>query len=160
MVALLSAGIFALGALPFFLFTPDAPRGRMPLAEAFGRGAGDLVNMVRTVRKHRDAAVYLLSRMFFVDGMVAILIYAGVYAAGVMKWDALEMLFVGIILSVLAVIGGFVAPVSSYFAVERHMGFAVPMLIATLAGSVSVLLALLVSPETKGKELVSDLVVA
>jgi MFS transporter, SHS family, lactate transporter len=34
---------------------------------------------------------------------------------------------------------------------ERHMGFAVPMLIGTLAGSVSVLLALLVSPETKGK---------
>ncbi|HEY2051113.1 MAG TPA: MFS transporter [Caulobacteraceae bacterium] len=107
-VALLSAGIFAIGALPFFLFTPDAPRGRMPLVEAFGRGAGDLVGMVRTVRKHRDAAVYLLSRMFFVDGMVAILIYAGVYAAGVMKWDALEMLFFGIILSVLAVIGGFV----------------------------------------------------
>jgi UMF1 family MFS transporter len=107
-VALLSAGIFALGALPFFLFTPDAPRGRMPFVEAFGRGAGDLVNMVRTVRKHRDAAVYLLSRMFFVDGMVAILIYAGVYAAGVMKWDALEMLFFGIILSVLAVLGGFV----------------------------------------------------
>jgi len=31
--------------------------------------------------------------------------------------------------------GGFVAPVSSYFAVERHMGFAAPMLIGTLAGS-------------------------
>jgi MFS transporter, SHS family, lactate transporter len=50
-----------------------------------------------------------------------------------------------------AVIGGFVTPVSSYLAVERHMGFAAPMLIGTLAGSVSVVLALLVSPETKGK---------
>jgi MFS transporter, SHS family, lactate transporter len=50
-----------------------------------------------------------------------------------------------------AVIGGFVTPVSSYFAVERHMGFAAPMLIATLVGSVNVILALLVSPETKGK---------
>src|SRR6202012_61699 len=68
-VALLSAGIFAFGALPFFLFTPDAPRGRMPLLEAFGRGAGGLGSMVRTVRKHRDAGVSLLSRMFFVDGM-------------------------------------------------------------------------------------------
>jgi SHS family lactate transporter-like MFS transporter len=56
-----------------------------------------------------------------------------------------------------AVIGGFVAPVSSYFAVERHMGFATPMLIATLIGSVSVILALLVSPETKGKVFVPDL---
>ena len=31
------------------------------------------------------------------------------------------------------------------------MGFATPMLIATLVGSVNVILALLVSPETKGK---------
>jgi SHS family lactate transporter-like MFS transporter len=59
-----------------------------------------------------------------------------------------------------AVIGGFVAPVSSYFAVERHMGFATPMLIATLVGSVSVILALLVSPETKGKVFVAELMKA
>lgn len=57
-----------------------------------------------------------------------------------------------------AVMGGFVAPVVSYFAVERHMGFAVPMLIATLAGSVSVILALLVSPETKGKVFGAELI--
>jgi MFS transporter, SHS family, lactate transporter len=56
-----------------------------------------------------------------------------------------------------AVIGGFVTPLSSYFAVERHMGFATPMLIATLVGSVGVILALLVSPETKGKVLGAEL---
>jgi SHS family lactate transporter-like MFS transporter len=56
-----------------------------------------------------------------------------------------------------AVVGGFVTPVASYVAVERHMGFAVPMLIGTLAGSVSVVLALLVSPETKGKVLGAEL---
>ncbi len=56
-----------------------------------------------------------------------------------------------------AVIGGFVTPLSSYFAVERHMGFATPMLIATLVGSVGVILALLVSPETKAKVLGAEL---
>jgi UMF1 family MFS transporter len=107
-VALLAAGVFALGALPFFLFTPDAPRTGVPVLSALGRGARDLWSMVKTVRAHGNAAVFLLSRMFFVDGMTAILIYAGVYAAGVMKWNPLEMLFFGIILSVLAVLGGFV----------------------------------------------------
>jgi SHS family lactate transporter-like MFS transporter len=57
-----------------------------------------------------------------------------------------------------AVVGGFVTPVASYFAVERDMGFAVPMLIGTLTGSVSVILALLVSPETKGKVFGAELV--
>jgi UMF1 family MFS transporter len=107
-VALLSAGVFALGALPFFLFTPDVAPTRVPVLEALSRGARDLWSMVRTVRRHRNAAIFLTARMFFVDGMTAILIYAGVYATGVMKWGALEMLFFGIILSVLAVLGGFV----------------------------------------------------
>ena len=40
--------------------------------------------------------------------MTTILIYAGVYAVGVMKWQALEMLAYGILLSILAVLGGFV----------------------------------------------------
>ncbi len=107
-VALLSAGIFGLGALPFFLFTPDAPATGVPVLTALKSGAADLLAMVRTVGRYRNAAIFLGARMFFVDGMTAILIYAGVYAVGVMKWDPRAMLFYGIILSVLAVLGGFV----------------------------------------------------
>lgn len=107
-VALLAAGLFAIGALPLFLFTPDAPKtGISPLVALRG-GAMELWRMVKTVGHFRDAAIYLSARMFYYDGMTAILIYAGVYAVGVMKWRALEMLFFGIILSVLAVLGGFV----------------------------------------------------
>ena len=107
-VALMAAGIFALGALPLFLFTPDAPATGEPVFAALRSGATDLWRMVRTVRRYRNAAIFLAARMFYVDGMTAILIYAGVYATGVMGWHALEMLFFGIILSVLAVLGGFV----------------------------------------------------
>jgi MFS transporter, UMF1 family len=107
-VALMAAGIFALGALPLFLFTPDAEPTGVPVLRAFRNGAGQLWTMVKTVRQHRDAAIYLGSRMFFVDGMNAVLIYAGIYAIGVMKWQALEMLGYGVILSILAVLGGYV----------------------------------------------------
>ncbi|MEO8811560.1 MAG: MFS transporter [Caulobacteraceae bacterium] len=107
-VALLAAGMFAIGAVPLFLFTPDAPRTGIPVLRALRSGASDLWSMIKTVRHYRNAAIFLAARMFYVDGMTAILIYAGVYATGVMKWRALEMLFFGIILSVLAVLGGFV----------------------------------------------------
>ena len=107
-VAILAAGIFALGAVPFFLFTPDAPKTGVPVLTAFKTGASDLWAMVKTVGHYREAAVFLSARMFYVDGMTAILIYFGVYATGVMKWHSLEMLFTGIILSILAVLGGFV----------------------------------------------------
>jgi UMF1 family MFS transporter len=109
-VALIAAGLFAAGAIPLFLFTPDAPpTGISPIA-ALRSGAADLWRMVRTVGRIRNAATFLIARMFYYDGMTSILIYAGVYAVGVMKWNALEMLCFGIILSILAVAGGFVGP--------------------------------------------------
>ncbi|MDQ2861180.1 MAG: MFS transporter [Pseudomonadota bacterium] len=107
-VALMAAAMFAVGALPLFLFTPDAPQTGIPFLTAIRSGASDLLAMIRTVRRYRNAAIFLAARMFYVDGMTAILIYAGVYATGVMKWHALEMLFFGITLSILAVLGGFV----------------------------------------------------
>lgn len=107
-VALMSAGILLVGAIPLFLFTPDAPRSGIPALKAFGQGAADLWAMLKTVRRYRDAVIYLVSRMFFVDGMNGVLFFAGIYAIGVMKWGALEMLIYGILLSVLAVLGGFV----------------------------------------------------
>ncbi|HEY8574015.1 MFS transporter [Phenylobacterium sp.] len=108
-VALMAAGLLLVGSIPLFLITPDAPRTGVPMLKAWADGAAELARMLKTVRRYKDAVVYLVSRMFFVDGMNAVLIYAGVYAIGVMKWGALEMLAYGIMLSVFAVLGGFVA---------------------------------------------------
>jgi hypothetical protein len=40
------------------------------------------------------------------------------------------------------------------------MGFAIPMMIGTTLGCVSIIVAILLSPETRGKELVADVVLA
>jgi len=109
-VALMAAALFAVGAIPLFLFTPDAPKTGISPITALKGGAVDLWRMVKAVGKIRNAATYLIARMFYYDGMTSILIYAGVYAVGVMKWGALEMLAFGVILSVLAVAGGIVGP--------------------------------------------------
>ncbi|HEY8618226.1 MFS transporter [Phenylobacterium sp.] len=108
-VALMAAALLLLGSIPMFLFTPDAPKTGIPMWKAWADGAAELGRMLKTVRRHRDAVLYLVSRMFFVDGMNGVLIYAGVYAVGVMRWGPLEMLAYGILLSVVAVLGGFVA---------------------------------------------------
>ena len=59
-----------------------------------------------------------------------------------------------------AIFGGLVAPILTYFAITHNLGFGIPMLVGTVVGAVSFVCALLVGPETKGKELVADLVVA
>lgn len=105
-VALLAAALLALGAIPLFLLTPDSPRTGVPVLRAFREGARDIVAMIATVRRHRDAVVFLAARMFFYDGMNGVLFFFGVLAAGVMGWGPLDLLITGIILSVVAVLGG------------------------------------------------------
>ena len=51
-------------------------------------------------------------------------------------------------------------PGLTYLAINMNLGFAIPMLIATSVACVSLLLAMSISPETRGKELVADLVIA
>jgi SHS family lactate transporter-like MFS transporter len=57
-----------------------------------------------------------------------------------------------------AILGGLVAPVLAYFAINYNLGYAVPMAVGTVVAAVSVVIALSLSPETKGQELVADLV--
>ena len=59
-----------------------------------------------------------------------------------------------------AVFGGFVPLVPTWFASHYDLGFAIPVLVGTCVGAASLVIALLLGPETKGKILVPDLVVA
>jgi SHS family lactate transporter-like MFS transporter len=57
-----------------------------------------------------------------------------------------------------AILGGLVAPVLAYFATNYNVGYAIPMAVGTVVAAISVVIALSLSPETKGQELVADLV--
>jgi MFS transporter, UMF1 family len=109
-VAPMSAIWFALCAIPLFLFTKDAPATGTKLLQACKDGVTGLVGAVkRLVATDRNAGLFLLARMFYVDGKTAILIFAGLTAAGVFKWGLLELSAYGVLLSVFAVLGGLFA---------------------------------------------------
>ncbi|MCE3288737.1 MAG: transporter [Caulobacter sp.] len=106
--ALIAAGLMALGAIPLFLFTPDAPSTGVKLLQGIKEGAVNLWVTIKLLRTERDMTIFLGSRMLFNDGMTALLLYGGLYASGVMGWQ-MEMYAYGILLSVFAVIGGLMA---------------------------------------------------
>jgi MFS transporter, SHS family, lactate transporter len=58
------------------------------------------------------------------------------------------------------IFAGLVPPVVTYFAINYKLGFSVPMLIGCVIGGASWCIALFLGPETKGKEMVPDLVLA
>ncbi len=97
-----------LGALPLFLLTPDAPPSGVRLPQALREGAASIRTMLSGLKGHRDAAVFLASRMLYIDSMTAVLLFSGVYAGGVMHWGSLQLLAYGVSLSLLAVAGGFI----------------------------------------------------
>jgi SHS family lactate transporter-like MFS transporter len=59
-----------------------------------------------------------------------------------------------------AIFGGLVAPILAFAAVNFSLGYAIPMLIGTVVAAASVVVSLLLSPETKGTVLVAELQVA
>jgi SHS family lactate transporter-like MFS transporter len=56
-----------------------------------------------------------------------------------------------------AVWGAAVAPILTYFAVNQGMGFAKPMLFATVGTTILYIIAVYLGPETKGKVMTADL---
>lgn len=123
-VAPIAAVLLVLFSIPLFLFTPDAARTGMSFVNACRQAAAHLGSVAWSLIKvtlqgpaklkavlgvlvtERDAVIYLGARMLFNDGMTALLIFSGIYSAGVMRWEILEMLAFGILLSIFAVIGG------------------------------------------------------
>ena len=123
-VAPIAAVLLVLFSIPLFLFTPDAKKtgtsfvnackqaaahmGKVALSliQAIAKGPGERREALGEIITERDAVIYLGARMLFNDGMTALLIFSGIYTAGVMQWQILEMLAYGILLSIFAVIGG------------------------------------------------------
>lgn len=133
----LAAMVLLAGAIPFFLWTPDAVRTGRSWMASLRAGVVMLRETFGNLKGHRDIATYLGARMLYCDGMTALLIFGGLFAAGLMKWGALEMLAYGISLSLFAVLGGLIAPwldrtLGPRRAVQLEIAGALAMLICTL----------------------------
>lgn len=91
--------------LPLFLFTPDGRESEISMSSAVKNGLGEVWVTIKAVSHYRNVALFLIARMIFNDGLVGILIFSGVYAAGTFGWDTTTLLIFGIVTSLSAAIG-------------------------------------------------------
>jgi len=94
-------------SLPLILFTPDSAPSGANAKDAVRNGLRSVVRTVKGLKHYRNVALYLFARMFYNDGKTAVLIFGGVYAAGVFQWGPLTLTIYGVVLSIFAVAGGF-----------------------------------------------------
>ena len=133
----LSAAVMLLGAIPFFLWTRDAPRTGVSLGAAVKEGIKLILDTFGNLKGHADVAKFLGARMLYCDGMTALLIFGGLFAAGLMKWGELEMLAYGVSLSIFGVLGGLIAPwldktLGPRRAIQVEVGICILVLLGTL----------------------------
>ncbi len=124
--------------LPLFLFTPDGREAPVRIKDAVTQGLTEVWVTVRQVSHYRNVALYLIARMIFNDGLVGILIFGGVYAAGTYGWGTIELLIFGIITSMSAAIGAVIGG-----AIDDRFGSRTAVLLAV--GGTAALLVVAVS---------------
>lgn len=105
-VAPLSAIWLLAFSVPLFLYTRDFNTTGEKFFDAMRHGVGNVARTMVKLRGYGNVVLFLVARMLYFDGKLAILITGGVFAAGVMDWGLIEMLAYGIILSTFAVLGG------------------------------------------------------
>ena len=97
---------FLIFVTPFFLFTPDAPPKsgeRVSIAQAF-RSLGKTIS---NVRRYRNIALFLIAYLLFIDGLMAVFSFGGIYAASLFGWQPIALASFGLILTVAGGLGAF-----------------------------------------------------
>ncbi|HEY0441568.1 MAG TPA: MFS transporter [Xanthobacteraceae bacterium] len=95
---------FVVFVVPLFLFTPDQPR-KLPVIAAVRQGLATLKDSLRRLRHHRDTSAFLLANMIYADGLVALFIFGGIFAAGIFGWSTIEMGLFGVLLAIAGTFG-------------------------------------------------------
>jgi UMF1 family MFS transporter len=103
------AGVwFLIFIVPLLLWTPDRPSTGIAPGRAIREGLAQAWITVKRARQLSNIGLYLLARMLYTDGKVAILAYSGIYAAGVFGWDLSALLLFALLLAPFSISGGFV----------------------------------------------------
>ena len=129
--------------LPVLLFTPDGKASTLPMWQLAKEGVKDVVQTIKHVRHYANIARYLLARMFFIDGMVGVLTFGGVYASGTFGWDTTTLLIFGLCTSASAMFGAYMGG-----RLDDRVGSILALQIAIGTSSVVLLTLVSVQPDT------------
>lgn len=129
--------------VPVLLFTPDGKASTSPMWVVAKEGVKDVVQTLKNIRHYANVARYLLARLFFIDGMVGVLTFGGVYASGTFGWDTTTLLIFGLCSSASAMFGAYIGGL-----LDDRLGSKKALQIAIWTSSVVLLTLVSVQPDT------------
>lgn len=115
--------------IPFFLFTPDTPK-REKIDGAISKGLSDLKHTLVNLPSNTSLFAYLGSSMFYRDALNGLYAFGGIYAGGVLKWEALQLGLFGILAAFTGAIGSMIGGwADDKFGAKRVIVVAISILI-------------------------------
>ena len=101
------AGFFLLFSVPAFLFLPADEKGDMTMGEAARWGLTNFKTIVGEVWQLRELRNFLFAFFFYIDGVLTIIVMAGVVAMGTFGFDQNGVIVLFMIVQFSALTGAF-----------------------------------------------------
>ncbi|MBN8920436.1 MAG: MFS transporter [Rhizobiales bacterium] len=133
-----SALWFIVFVLPLFLFTPDVPK-KLPLVAAVKTGLRTLATSLRGLRHDRNTALFLIANMIYTDGLLALFVFGGIFAASIFGWTTIEMGVFGVLLAITGTFGCLIGGwLDDRIGSKPVIVMTLTLLLAALAGLLSI----------------------
>jgi MFS transporter, UMF1 family len=100
----LTALWFLVFVSPMFLFTPDLAAKR-PVAAAVRQGLSELKQSLAALPGNKVLVTFLIANMIYMDGLVSLFAFGGIYAASTFGWNTIQIGTFGLILAVAGTFG-------------------------------------------------------
>ena len=109
LVGLMAGLCLAVFSIPLFLFTPDSPGTSRELGQMVSEGLRNLGHTLSRLGHYRNVMIFIIARMIFNEGFILMILFTGVFAAGILHWTPEMVIIQGLCNSVLATCGGLLA---------------------------------------------------
>ncbi len=130
---------YVIFVLPLFLFTPDRISRNLPAREAIRQGLTTFGKTLRMAGRYGNIVRFLVARMIYNDGLTAMYMFGGIYAAGIFGWSTAETSIFVLVLIVFAMIGAFVGgALDDKLGSKPTLYIAILLLLAGAVGSISI----------------------
>ncbi len=125
--ALLAGAWLVLFTWPACVFIPD-PATRVPWRAAMAGGIAELRAALRDAVRRPMLRRFLIARLFYMDGIVTLFAFGGIYASGEFGLSSREVLIFGIGLAVSAGVGA-----TSFALIEDRIGAKTTVMVSLIA---------------------------
>ncbi len=109
LVGVMAALCLTIFALPLFFFTPDSPGTSRTVPQAVRHGLHSLADTLAKLGRYRNVMIFIVGRMIFNEGFIVLILFTGVFAAGILHWTSEMLIIQGLFNSVVATCAGFFA---------------------------------------------------